>query len=142
MDIESQASKEKQNRRLDNKLQVFENDCLRAIACKTRLDRCRLADIRKKLGVKRTIVEVIQKKRLNWFGHVARRGEDSYVYRAYKDQFKGKRPTGRPPKRWTDEIRKEMQTPLLTLERNAKDRERWKNDIAKKSAKILYRLCI
>ena len=59
---------------------------------------------------------------MNWFGHVVRRGEDSYVYGSYKDCFPGKRKPGRPPKRWSDQICQDMDLPLLTTERNAKDR--------------------
>ena len=69
----------------------------------------------------------MQKRRLNWFGHVVRRGENSHVYRAYKEDFPGKRPRGRPPNRWKDQIRKDLDLPLLTLGRIAKDRDRWKS---------------
>ena len=120
----------------EQRLQVFENDCLRAIAGKNRGDRCRLIDLRKLLGLKRRIVDTVQYKRLNWFGHAVRRGSDSYVYRAYKEEFYGKRPPGRPPKRWSDAVKKVMKTPLLTLERKAKDRVKWKSIINKKCAKI------
>ena len=120
----------------ERRLQVFENDCLRSIVGKTRVDRCRLTDIRNQLNLKKTIIDVVQRKRLNWYGHVVRRNGDSNVYRAYKEEFPGKRPLGRPPKRWSDMVRKEMQTPLLSLESNAKDRERWNRDVNKKCAKI------
>ena len=70
------------------------------------------------LGLKRDILDTIKKKQLNWFGHVIKRGDDSYI--AYKEQFNGKRPQGGPPKRWADQVRQEMQIPLLTAERNAK----------------------
>ena len=77
----------------EQRLQVFENDCLRAIAGKNRGDRCRLIDLWKLLGLKRRIVDTVQYKRLNWFGHAVRRGSDSYVYRAYKEEFHGKKTT-------------------------------------------------
>jgi hypothetical protein len=119
-----------------HKLLVFENDCLRTMVGKTRIDRCKLLDIRKNLGIKCSIVDMIQKRRLTWFGHVVRRGEDSHAYRSYKEDFPGKRPTGRPPKRWADQIRQEMNLPLRTLERTAKDRDRWKKCVSRKCAKI------
>ena len=118
------------------RLLVFENDCLRTMVGKTRRDRCKLVDIRKTLGIKCNIVDVIQKRRLNWFGHVVRRGGDSNVYRSYQESFPGKRPIGRPPKRWSDQIRKETGIPLKTLERTATDRDRWKKFVNKKCAKI------
>ena len=59
------------------KLSVFKNDCLRAMAGKTRMDRCRLTEIKRSLGIKDDIINVVKKRRLMWFGHVAssRRGE-------------------------------------------------------------------
>ena len=92
----------------ERRLQVFENDCLRSIAGKTRVDRCRLTDSRNQLNLKKTIIDAVQRKRLNWYGHVVRRNGDSNVYRAYKEEFPGKRPLGRPPKRWSDMVRKKM----------------------------------
>ena len=87
---------------------------------KTRRDRCKILDIRNYLGIKCSIVDLIQKRRLNWFGHVARRG----VYRSYKEEFPGKRPSGRPLNRWADQIRQEMIQCLWTIERTAADRDR------------------
>ena len=40
--------------------------------------------------------------------------------------FKGSRTRGRLPKRWKDLIRADTKLPLLTVERLAIDRERWK----------------
>ena len=69
---------------------------------------------------------MIKKKRLSWFGHVIRRGEDSNVSLAYKQEFQIQRPRGRPPKRWSDQIRADLNLPLLTIERKASDRDGWK----------------
>ena len=119
-----------------NRLLVFENDCLRSLIGKSRRDRCKLKDIRSQLKVKKNIIEVIRKKRLLWFGHITRRGEESYVYRSYKQEFSGSRPRGRPPKRWSDQIRADLKMPLLTLERRAADRNRWKQYVETKRGKI------
>jgi len=56
------------------------------------------------------------------YGHVVRRGEESYVYRSYKQEFDGNHPRGRPPKQWSDQIREGLNIPLLTLERRAANR--------------------
>ena len=118
------------------KLNVFENNCLRAMAGKSIRDRIKMENIRKQLGVKVNILNLIKRRRLNWFGHVNRKGENSYVYRAYKDNFKDKRPHGRPPKRWADQIREDTGLPLLTAEKYAKDRNRWKGCVNKNCARI------
>ena len=117
-------------------LLVFENNCLRSMLGKTLLDRVKIVTLRRKVGVERNIIEIIKKRRLSWFGHVARRGEESYVYRAFKDEFPGRRPRGRPPKRWIDQLRDDTNLPPLTLERKAKDRDLWKKFVQKKCAKI------
>ena len=36
-----------------------------------------------------------------------------------------KSPKGRPLKRWADQIRNDTRLPLLTAERNTKDRTKW-----------------
>jgi len=35
-----------------------------------------------------------------------RRGEESYIYRSYKQEFDGNRPRGRPPKRCSVQIKR------------------------------------
>ena len=118
------------------KLLVFENDCLRTMTGRRRNDRYRLNDIRAQLKYHENIVNMIKNRRLTWFGHVTRRGVESHVYRALKEDFPGKRPKGRPPKRWTDQVRKDTNMPLLTLERMAQDRVRWKTYVNEKCARI------
>ena len=55
-------------------------------------------------------------------GHVARIDPNlNYVHKAYKRDFKKKRPPGRPPKRWSYLIREDTGSPLLTAERHARD---------------------
>ena len=44
-----------------------------------------------------------------WAGHVARMGEESGVYRVLVGKPEGKRPLGRPRRRWVDDIRKDLQ---------------------------------
>jgi hypothetical protein len=54
------------------------------------------------------IVKVIKSRRLRWDGHVARIGEEGGVYRVLVGKPEGKRPLGRPRRRWED-IRMELQ---------------------------------
>ena len=73
---------------------------------------------------------------MNWFGHVVRRGDESYVKKSYKNEFANKRPSGRPPKRWRDLVREDVGLPLLTAERIAKDRSKWRSLVESKCARI------
>ena len=109
----------------ENKLNVFEMRRLRSILGISRRDRIRNVKIRRMTQSEKTIVEVIKTKRLKWFGHVCRKQTTSLVYQSYKQVFPQKRPKGRSPKRWSDQIRNDTRLPLLTAERNTKNRTKW-----------------
>jgi len=55
------------------------------------------------------IVRVIKSRRMTWAGHGARMGEERGVYRVLVGKPEGKRPLGRPRRRWVDNIRMDMQ---------------------------------
>jgi hypothetical protein len=46
--------------------------------------------------------------RMRWAGHVARMGEGSRVYRILVRRSEGKRPVGRPRRRWEDSIKLDL----------------------------------
>jgi len=54
-------------------------------------------------------VRVIKSRRMRWAGHVARTGEERGVYRVLVEKLEGKRPLGRPRRRWVDNIRTDLQ---------------------------------
>jgi hypothetical protein len=51
------------------------------------------------------IIRVIKPRRLRWAGHVARIGERRGAYRALVGKPEGRRPLGRPRRRWEDNIK-------------------------------------
>ena len=55
------------------------------------------------------IVRVIKSRRMRWVGHVARMGEERGVYRVLVGKPEGRRPLGRPRRRWVDNIRMDLQ---------------------------------
>ena len=56
-----------------------------------------------------SIVLVIKSTRMKWAGHVARIGDERGVYRVLVGKPEGKRPLGRPRRRWVDNIRIDLQ---------------------------------
>jgi hypothetical protein len=52
-----------------------------------------------------SIIRIIKSKRMRWAGHVARMGEKRNVYSLLVGKPEGKRPLGRPRRRWTDNIK-------------------------------------
>jgi hypothetical protein len=54
------------------------------------------------------IIRVIKSRRLRWTGHVARMGERKGAYRALVGKPEGRRPLGRPRRRWEDNIKMDL----------------------------------
>jgi hypothetical protein len=54
------------------------------------------------------IIRIIMSRRMRWAGHVARIGEKRNVYRLLVGNTEGKRPLGRPRRRWVDNIRMDL----------------------------------
>jgi hypothetical protein len=50
------------------------------------------------------IIRQIKSRRMRWAGHVACTGEERNVYRVLVGKPEGKRPLGRPRRRWKDGI--------------------------------------
>ena len=55
------------------------------------------------------IVRVVKSRRMRWARRVARVGEGRGVYRVLVGKPEGKRPLGRPRRRWEDNIRMDLQ---------------------------------
>ena len=54
-------------------------------------------------------MRVIKSRRMRWAVHVARMGEERGAHRVLVGKPEGKRPLGRPRRRWVDTIRMDLQ---------------------------------
>jgi hypothetical protein len=54
-------------------------------------------------------VRVVKSRRIRWAGHVACIGEGRVVHRVLVGKPEGKRPLGRPRRRWEDNIKMYLQ---------------------------------
>ncbi|KAJ4434136.1 hypothetical protein ANN_16456, partial [Periplaneta americana] len=54
------------------------------------------------------IIRNIESRRMRWAGHVARMGESRNAYRVLVGRPEGKRPLGRPRRRWEDNIKMDL----------------------------------
>jgi hypothetical protein len=54
------------------------------------------------------IIRQIKSRRMSWAGHVVRMGERRNVYRVLVGKPEGKRPLGRPRRRWEDGIKMDL----------------------------------
>jgi hypothetical protein len=55
-----------------------------------------------------SIIRIIKPRRMRWTGHVARMVEKRNVYRLLVGKPEGKRPLGRPRRRWIDNIKMDL----------------------------------
>jgi hypothetical protein len=96
----------------EHRLRVFENRVLRKIFGPKREEdgswRKLHNDELHSLYSSPNIVRVIKSRRMRWEGHVARTGEGKGVYRALVGKPEGKRPLGRPRRRWEDNIKMDL----------------------------------
>ena len=75
------------------------------------------------------IVWVVKSRRMTWAGHVARMGEGRGVHRVLVGKPEGKRPLGRPRRRWEDNIKMDLQEVGGVCEdwmELVQDRDRWR----------------
>jgi hypothetical protein len=120
--------------REERRLRVFENRVLRRVFGRKRdevmgewrkLHNEELND----LYSLPNIVRVVRPRRMRWAGHVARMGEDRGVHKVLVGRPKGKRPLGRPRRRWKDNIKMDLQEIRggrgVWMEL-AQDRDRWR----------------
>ena len=76
-----------------------------------------------------SIVRLIKSRRMRWAGHVARMGEGRGVHKVLVGKPEGKRPLGRPRRRWENNIKMDLQEvgcvgmDWIDL---AQDRDRWR----------------
>jgi hypothetical protein len=75
------------------------------------------------------IFRVIKSRRMRWAGHVARTGEGKGVYRVLFGRPEGRRPLGRPRRRWEENIkmdRREIGIDGANWIQMAQDRVLWR----------------
>ncbi|KAJ4430145.1 hypothetical protein ANN_22355 [Periplaneta americana] len=109
--------------REEHRLRVFENRVLRKIFGAKRDEELHA------LYSSSDIIRNIKYRRLRWAGHVARMGESRNAYRVLVGRPKGKRPLGRPTRRWEDNIKMDLREvgyddrEWINL---AQDRDQWR----------------
>ena len=119
--------------REERRLRVFENRVLRRVYGPKR-DKVtgewrKLHNELSDLYSLPNIVRVVKSRRMRWAGHVARMGEGRWVHRVLVGKPEGKRPLGRPRRRWEDNIKMDLQEVgggCKAWMELAQDRVRWR----------------
>ena len=66
----------------------------------------------------------MHRRRLRWFGHVVRRGEEEPIGKAYRMEIPGRQPRGRPRKTWRGCVEDILQVAAVAGDEGAHDRVR------------------
>ena len=105
-------------------LEATEMRMLRRIRGVTLKDRMRSNDIRKELRIE-NIKDKVRETRMRWFGHVVRMDDKNTVKQTMLMAVPGKRPRGRPRKRWRENIKEDLRH-FSVEPQDALDRIEWR----------------
>lgn len=87
----------------ESRIQATEMKILRAIIGKTKRDRIRNERVRREVGVI-PLLRRIDVTKIRWWGHLERMQEDRLAKRRWEWTPDGRRPRGRPRKRWKESV--------------------------------------
>jgi hypothetical protein len=76
-----------------------------------------------------SIIRMIESRKIRWAGHVTRMEEKRNAYRILVGKPEGKRPLGRPRRRWVDNIKmdvREIGWGATDWDSLAQDRDQWR----------------
>lgn len=129
------------NKKEENKLIVFENRVLRKIFGPILENgewrRRHNIEIRNQYN-DYDIIAQIKSRRLRWAGHVLRRDRGKLLKEAGLGVPEGKRPLGRPKRRWWDGVKTDISSLGATTE-EAEDRELWRTLVGEAKSQLGHR---
>ena len=104
---------------------------LRYMAGVTWRDGLRSEEVAERCGVE-TLDVLLRRRRLRWFGHVKRRGQEEPLGRILDLEVDGRRPRGRPRKSWRKTVEADMRL-VGVSETDALDRAKWRKQISRQT---------
>ena len=110
-----------------DKLNVMEMNCLRNMCGVSRREHVTNEEIRRRVGVDRTLEDRADERVLNWFGHVERMSVERLTKRVYESSVEGSRGRGAPPKGWMSGVKEALRKRDTTVA-NAKMLCQTRND--------------
>ena len=85
-----------------SKVQAFEMRCLRRVEGVTILDKVRNEDIRSRLG---QLAVVSRVEKTEWLRKMEGMTDERMVKKVFVENVLGRRPRGKPRKRWADDLK-------------------------------------
>lgn len=110
------------------KIQATEMEGIRRAARVSRLERRRNEDVRHMMDMEESVMERIEKRTLQWYGHVKRMKEERWPKIILEWSPRGRRKRARPRKTWKAGVMQMMKDRHMQ-EEDWRDRERWRKGI-------------
>ena len=117
--------------RVANILTSCDRRMLRYMAGVTWRDRLRSEEVAERCGVD-TLDVLLRRRRLRWFGHVKRRGQEEPLSKIMELEVDGRRPRGCPKKSWRKIVEADMRL-VGVSEVDALDRAKWRKQISRQT---------
>ncbi|XP_025193622.1 uncharacterized protein LOC112593445 [Melanaphis sacchari] len=117
---------------IEQKFRSFENRVLRTIYgpfFDTEINRWRRIKNKEIREIPKVpfITSYIKGQRIQWYGHATRQEETNETREAIENKPAGRRPKGRPKKRWMDEVQRDLERLEVTeWEERIQDRNYWR----------------
>lgn len=124
---ESWTLKASDRRRID----AFEMWCWRRMLRIPWTARRTNVSILNELNIQDRLSTICRRRILQYFGHITRRDKDNLEKLIVQGKVEGRRPRGRSPLRWLDQVKEFTGHTLQSNLRAAEDRQQWKNTINK-----------
>lgn len=106
------------------KLHAFEMYCFRRLLGVSWRDHRTNESVLQELGVQREFVQTVRKRKLQYFGHVVR--AQNLSTDILEGRVHGRRPRGRPRRRWTDDIKEWTRRSMAECTTMARRRNEWR----------------
>ena len=118
------------NRNAEKAIASFEMKCYRNILKIAWMEKRTNESILNELSIEKSwLLNTVKKKRLAYFGHIKR--HQSLEKTILEGKMPGHRNRGRPKRRWSDDIEKDLETDLSTAGRMAMNRDLFRSTIMK-----------
>ena len=105
---------------------------LKKICGVTKKDRRRNVEILKELIIKKDIIDLLKSRRLTYFEHVNRMGNERFPKLLLHGHTHGHRSRGKPKKKWLDDIREDcddLNMSIIQVSCLAWNRNEWRNTV-------------
>lgn len=113
----------------EQRIQAFEMKCYRRMLRITWHQKIRNTEIRKTLGIDRTLLQTVMQRKLEMFGHICRMKDDRMIKQVVFGRMHGKSVRGRPHREWLDDVISWSNLKMNQLIEAAKDRKKWRQVI-------------